>query len=182
MAPAFATAAALPRSSLLPTSDICTVSQRSSRASRVTVPRAELKDLLPGIPSGNDARENAPLRYYVPRPKEDYTDRGFAKPLPVTWAGEVPTIGAGDIDEEEVKEANETLLPEDPVSTGALSDFARMMQDERRASLEKFNSPDPNPGRPTCGPEEGRMYVSNYQKDLIFGRKSVEYWGKLADD
>lgn len=129
------------------------------RAQPASAPRAGL-DLVPGVPPGEDARENAPLRYYVPRPKEDYSERSFATPLPVTWAGEVGTIGAGDIPpmtKESIAESK--LVPEDAASTGALSDFARMMAGERAAALAAFDNPEPNPGRPTCGESEGRGYV-----------------------
>lgn len=130
------------------------------RAPPVSTTRAAL-DLVPGIPPGEDARENAPLRYYVPRPKEDYSERSFATPLPVTWAGEVGTIGAADIPpmtKESIAESK--LVPEDAASTGAFGDFARLMADERAAALASFDTPDPNPGRATCGESEGRAYVS----------------------
>lgn len=124
-------------------------------------PRAAM-DLIPGVPPGEDARNNAPLRYYVPRPKEDYSERGFATLLPETWSGETGTIGVADIDQSITKESIEAakILPEDSASKGALGDYARMMAEDRAAALAKFDTPVDNPGRATCGESEGKKYVS----------------------
>lgn len=145
-------------------------------------PRAAL-DLIPGVPPGEDARENAPLRYYVPRPAEDYSDRSFATPLPVTWAGETGTIGVADVDQSltEEKIAESKRVPVDAASTGALAAYARMVADERRAALEKFNEPVEVGGRPTCGESEGRGIVSNYNPALLNGTDWAEQgkgWGE----
>lgn len=145
-------------------------------------PRAGL-DLVPGIPPGEDARENAPLRYYVPRPAENYAERSFATPLPVTWAGDVGTIGAADIDQGLTKEGIEESkrVPIDAASTGALGDYARMMADERRAALSKFDEKVDVPGRATCGESEGKRFVSNYRPELLNGTGWGEYWAKKPE-
>jgi hypothetical protein len=156
------------------------VASRSAQQPQVSqqTPRASL-NLVPGIPPGEDPLENAPLRYYVPRPTEDYSQRGFATLLPQTWAGEAPTIGAFDIDQSLTKEKIEDAKfePVDVASSGAFVDFARMMQEERKIALAKFDKKEDIGGRPTCGESEGRGIVSNYRKELVEGVKCVEYWG-----
>lgn len=135
---------------------------------------AELQ-LIPGVPPGEDARDNAPLRDYVPRPVETYEKRGFATVLPKTWEGEVGTIGAPEApllvepEEEEV----------DSVSTGAFLEYAQMMKQEREEALRKQSERNSveQTGRPTCGESEGREFVSNAQDILLDGVKVVEYWG-----
>jgi hypothetical protein len=147
------------------------------RASYVA-PRAAL-NLVPGVPPGQDARDNAPMRYYVPRPLEDYSNRGFAYPLPKTWEGETATIGAADVPagltEESIAEAK--LVPVDAKSTQAFLDYSRMVDSDRKAALAALQNPEPSVGRATCGETEGRGFVSNYRKELVFGVKCVEYWG-----
>mmetsp|Transcript_14316 Transcript_14316/g.38371 ORF Transcript_14316/g.38371 Transcript_14316/m.38371 type:complete len:159 (+) Transcript_14316:153-629(+) len=134
--------------------------------------------LVPGIPSGMNPRENQPLRSYVPAPVEDYSKRSFATVLPKTWEGEVPTVGAADnegVTEESVKESK--YVPESSVSNSAFVEYARMMQREREAAIAKLLSTKPvTEGRPTCGEQEGRMFVSNYNPVLVEGVKCVEYW------
>lgn len=147
-------------------------------------------DLVPGIPPGEDARENAPLRYYVPRPAEDYSDRSFSTPLPVTWAGETGTIGVADVDQSLTAEkiAESKLVPEDAASTGALAEYARMVAEDRRAALAKFQEKVEVGGRPTCGESEGRGIVSNYRPELLNGTDWAEqgkgwgeYWARKAE-
>lgn len=143
------------------------------------VPTAELK-LVPGVPPGEDARDNAPLRYYVPRPEETYEDRGFATILPKTWEGEINTIGAGDVPpltKEAVEEAK--FVEVDSASTGAFLEYASMMKEERAESLRRQAERNAMPltGRATCGPSEGKEVVSNYVEVLVDGVKCTEYWG-----
>lgn len=144
--------------------------------------RAEL-DLIPGIPPGEDARENAPLRYYVPRPVETYENRGFATILPKTWEGETQTIGVVDLPalaKNDEKAAEERIVKVDAASTGAFVQFAQMMKDEREKELDmlKERNAAPTTGRATCGEEEGKAFVSNYRPVLVDGVKAVEYWGE----
>lgn len=162
----------------------------SLRGSRVTgqgalcsrdlrVPTAELK-LVPGVPPGEDARDNAPMRYYVPRPVETYGKRSFATKLPKTWEGEIETIGAGDIPPltKELLEESK-YLPIDTVSTSAFLEFSQMVKDERAEALrlQAERNAAPQTGRATCGLSEGREYVSNYVEMLVDGVKCTEYWG-----
>jgi hypothetical protein len=139
-------------------------------------PRAGLQ-LIPGVPPGEDSRDGAPLQYYVPRPKEDYSNRSFATPLPVTWAGEVGTIGVADIDQTQTEEsiAEARLVPEDEESKGALGAYATMMSDERSRALAKFDVKQEVPGRATCGESEGKTVVSNCP-ELVTGTGWGEYW------
>lgn len=139
-------------------------------------PTAEL-DLPPGIPSGQDPLDNAPLRHFVQRPKETYENRAFSTILPKNWAGETSSIGALDIPpltKESIEEAKK--IPVSAASTGAFLEFANMMKDERAAQLkaQAERNSQPTLGRATCGPDEGKQYVSNYIVDDV---KCVEYWG-----
>lgn len=136
-------------------------------------------DLVPGVPSGQDARDNAPLRHFVPRPVETYDDRAFSTKLPDTWSGDdfETTIGALDVPpltKESIEEAR--LIPVDAASTSAFLEFSDMVRDERAALLARQAERNavPQSGRPTCGVSEGREYVSNAYDD---GVKCVEYWG-----
>lgn len=171
MTPAFA--ASLPLALSSPTSSLS-----SSRPTFRTA-RAAL-DLIPGVPPGEDARDNSPMRSYVPRPAEDYSKRSFATPLPLTWAGETGTIGVADIDQSMTAEsiAAPKYLPDDIASKGALGDYALLVADERRAALAKFDEPQVVEGRATCGESEGRKYVSNYNPLLISGTGWGEYWAR----
>ncbi len=139
-------------------------------------PRAEL-DLPPGIPSGQDPLENAPLRHYVERPVETYENRSFSTVLPKNWAGETSSIGALDIPpmtKEAIEE--ERLIPVTAAETGAFLDYAAMMKEEREAQLKRQaeRNSAPMEGRATCGPDEGKQFVSNYIEDSV---QCVEYWG-----
>lgn len=138
-------------------------------------------DLTPGIPSGQDPLDNAPLRSYVPRPLETYDDRGFATILPRTWEGETDTIGVSDIEpvtKEDLEEARQVEV--DAASTGALVEYSMMVKDEREEMLaeQKRRSSLGQTGRATCGETEGKAFVSNYQTIQVDGVKCVEYWGK----
>nr|ATG31124.1 LRC4 [Griffithsia pacifica]5Y6P_C1 Chain C1, LRC4 [Griffithsia pacifica]5Y6P_D1 Chain D1, LRC4 [Griffithsia pacifica] len=152
-----------------------------SRPAPLTLtPRAQADLPPPGIPSGQDPLDNAPLRHYVPRPVETYEDRGFATILPRTWEGETNTIGAGDIEpvtKEEVEESRK--VPVDAASTGAFVEYARMMKEERAQALadQARRNSAPTSGRPTCGETEGTEFVSNARPILVDGVKVVEYWG-----
>lgn len=165
------------RPSLAAASSICRAPQPSIKP---LTPRAGL-DLIPGVPPGEDARENAPLRDYVPRPVETYEDRGFATVLPQNWAGETSSIGVADVvDLVPVKEdAREALANVDAAATGAFVEYAQMMREERQAELDslKERSGLGDTGRATCGEEEGKAFVSNYRTVLVDGVKAVEYWG-----
>lgn len=148
-------------------------------ASAPSTTRCELS-LIPGVPPGEDARENAPPDYYVPRPVETYENRGFAKVLPRTWEGEFETIGKPDIPtqtEEEDEEAD--AIEVDSESTGAFVRFAQMVKEDREKELAQLEARNaaPKTGRATCGEEEGKEFVSNYRPILVEGVKSVEYWG-----
>lgn len=143
-------------------------------------PRAQADLPPPGIPSGQDPLNGAPLRHYVTRPLETYDDRSFATILPRTWEGETTTIGVSDVEpvtKEQLEEARK--VPVDAASTGAFVEFAAMMKDEREQQLaeQARRNALPKEGRPTCGKEEGTSLVSNYQPILIDGVKCVEYWG-----
>lgn len=135
---------------------------------------------MPGIPPGQDPLDNAPLRYYVPRPVETYDKRSFTTALPETWSGEIETIGASDIPEmtKDSVEAERTIQV-DMASTGAFLDYNRLVKDEREASLKALEARSQlgYTGRATCGEEEGKTFVSNYQTVLVDGVKAVEYWG-----
>lgn len=137
--------------------------------------RSEL-NLIPGVPPGEDARDNAPLRNYVPRPIETYDDRSFSTILPRTWEGEINSIGVSDITPETNKSKEIEVTIE---STGAFVDYARMVKEEREQALEeqKKRSSLGYTGRATCGETEGKAFVSNYRPILTEGVKVVEYWG-----
>lgn len=155
------------------------VSARHSTASVPQVTRAKL-DLVPGVPPGEDPLENAPMRYYKPRPAEDYSDRGFATPLPRTWEGNTDTIGVSDIEpvtEEELAKRGEIEVS--VASSGAFLEFSDMVREERKQQLEELiaRNTAPTTGRATCGEEEGKTFVSNYRTILVDGVKAVEYWG-----
>ena len=142
---------------------------------KIQTVRAEL-NLIPGVPPGEDARDNAPLRNYVPRPIETYDDRSFSTILPRTWEGEINTIGVSDITPETTKSKEIEVSIE---STGAFVDYARMVKEEREQALEeqKKRSTLGYTGRATCGESEGKAFVSNYRTILTEGVKVVEYWG-----
>lgn len=159
------------------------ITQATSPRSRPTLSvrtiRAELP-LIPGVPPGEDARDNAPLRHYVPRPIETYEDRGFSTILPRTWEGETETIGASDIPsltKEDVEQSR--IVQVDAAATGAFIDYAQMVKADREAQLKELleRNAAPTSGRATCGEEEGKAYVSNYRTVLVDGVKCVEYWG-----
>lgn len=135
-------------------------------------------DLIPGVPPGEDARDNQPLRYYVPRPKETYEKRGFATILPRTWEGEVTTIGADDVPGL-LADQPPTEIEVDAESSGAFVEFAQMVKAEREQQLANLvaRNAAPKEGRPTCGEAEGTALVSNYRTVLVEGVKAVEYWG-----
>lgn len=93
----------------------------------------------PGLPPGEDARENAPLRYYVPVPVETYEKRSFATVLPKTWEGEVVTIGTPDVPEmtkESIAEAK--LVPVSAASTAAFLEYSNSVKAEREAALAAY--------------------------------------------
>lgn len=93
----------------------------------------------PGLPPGEDARENAPMRYYVPVPVETYEKRSFATVLPKTWEGEVVTIGAPDVPEmteESIAEAK--LVPVTASSTAAFLEYSNSVKAEREAALAAY--------------------------------------------
>ncbi|PXF42297.1 hypothetical protein BWQ96_08016 [Gracilariopsis chorda] len=143
------------------------------------ITRADL-NLKPGIPSGQDPQENAPIRYYVPRPKENYDNRGFATVLPRNWEGEVSSIGAADITpvtKESIEESRKVKVT--PASTSAFLEYSQMVKEDREKALaiQKDRSEIEKTGRATCGEEEGKAFVSNYQTVLVEGVKAVEYWG-----
>lgn len=151
---------------------------------RSSAPRAELADLIPGIPPGEDARSFAPAELVIPRPAEDYSKRGFATKLPVTWSGEIGTIGFADIPraEEEETATKKTEVPKDPVADEAFAQYAAMMKEERETALSALQSKTEVAGRPTCGPSEGRAVISNFNMQSVFGVKCVGYWEKWAAD
>lgn len=131
------------------------------------------------MPPGEDARENAPLRYYVPRPVETYENRGFAKILPRTWEGETETIGIASMPTLPEDRERARIIQVDNESTGAFLRFAQMVKEDREKELAelKIRNAIPMTGRATCGEEEGKEFVSNYRPVLVDGVKSVEYWG-----
>lgn len=158
--------------------------------------QAELKDLQPGVPSGQDARNSTPLRYYVPKPKETYEDRSFTKILPRTWEGEIDTIGAGDAAERErlsgqgqaktlpgqkegVVKYEDRFADVDKQSTNAFLKFNDMMREERKKDMERLKKMKMQEldGRATCGPEAGKEKVSNFREDLYLNpTDATEYW------
>lgn len=174
---AFATPLTVLRSPLVAT-PLNTERSASQPSIRFTT-RADLR-LEPGIPSGQDPQENTPVRYYVPRPKETYENRGFATVLPRTWEGEVSTIGTGDVEAIEKASSDEKRkIAVTPASTGAFLEYAQMVKEDREKALaiQKERSELEQTGRPTCGEKEGKEFVSNYQTILVEGVKAVEYWG-----
>lgn len=181
MAPlCFATSATALGKSLFGAPVAQSTSPRPRRAAPAQTVRAELP-LVPGVPPGEDVRDNAPLRYYVPRPVETYEDRGFATILPRTWEGETETVGASDIPpltKESIEESRQ--VPVDAAATGAFVAFSQMVKAEREAQLAELKARNaaPTSGRATCGEEEGKTYVSNYRTVLVDGVKCVEYWGR----
>lgn len=155
-----------------------------SRPVRSSPVRAALADLVPGVPPGEDARSFASPDQVVPRPPEDYSSRGFATKLPVTWAGEVGTIGADLTSpaESESKLAKSKQPESDPASDEAFSKYAEMVKAERDAALSALQSQEEVPGRATCGPSEGRALVSNFNMQSVLGVKAIGYWEKWACD
>ena len=133
------------------------------------------------MPPGEDVRDNAPLRDYVPRPVETYEQRGFATVLPRNWAGETSSIGVADVaDLVPVREdALQALANVDAASTGAFVEYTRSVRKDREMQLDalKERNAMPTTGRATCGEEEGKAFVSNYRTVLVEGVKAVEYWG-----
>lgn len=161
-------------------SAICT--RATTAKPTFSTPRAAANDIPPpGIPSGQDPLDGAPMRHFVNRPIETYEDRGFATVLPRGWAGEVPSVGVTDIEpvtKESIEEARKVRV--DAAATGAFVEYSRLVKDEREAMLAeqaKRNAIE-GTGRPTCGEEEGKEFVSNYQPILVDGVKCVEYWGE----
>ncbi|GAB0492830.1 hypothetical protein MMPV_004100 [Pyropia vietnamensis] len=153
----------------------------ASRTRPANTSAATRMQTRPGLPPGEDARENAPLRYYVPVPVETYEKRSFATILPKTWEGEVVTIGAPDVPEmtkESIAESK--LVPVSAASTAAFLEYSNSVKAEREAALAAFASGSgvEQTGRATCGESEGREYVSNYNPKLVQGVKCVEYWGR----
>lgn len=105
---------------------------------------------------------------------ESYEKRGFAELLPLNWTGTVDTLGASDASA--VAEGS-TLEPIDPESTEAFAAYLNMMANVRAAELAAQAQQPQSDGRATCGPEEGREFVSNTRPILKEGVKCVEYWG-----
>uniref|UniRef100_A0A7S0T6I9 Uncharacterized protein n=1 Tax=Erythrolobus madagascarensis TaxID=708628 RepID=A0A7S0T6I9_9RHOD len=135
---------------------LATGSTRSTRTPAVC------RKLVPGVPSGQDVRDNQPLRSYVPAPVETYEKRSFATVLPKTWEGEVPTVGVADAPEA-VEE--DWLVPETAESTSAFVEYARKMKDEREAALAaKLSEAD------------GDLYPSNFAAIKYEGVKCFESW------
>jgi len=157
-----------------------TVKTSRCPARRRFVVKADL-DLVPGVPSGQDVRDNAPLRHYVPRPAETYADRGFATKLPKNWAGEdFDSIGAADIPpmtKESLAESRRVQV--DSAANSAFLEFANMMKDDRANSLARQaqRNSATYEGRATCGESEGKEIVSNYSEILVEGVLCTEYWG-----
>lgn len=175
--PATARAAFLTGSS--PDKSICTTKTVQS----LPTPRANLGALPPpGIPSGQDPLEGAPLRSFVPRPVETYDDRSFATELPKTWEGEVTTIGTTDLEDEpagQLTSSGSLEITVDSASTSAFLEISDMLREERKEALRKLEEAAATPveGRPTCGEEEGRGFISNFDTRYLGGVKCVEYWG-----
>ncbi|CAN8076539.1 unnamed protein product [Agarophyton chilense] len=101
-------------------------------------PRAELR-LEPGIPSGVDPQENAPLQYFKSRPVETYEKRSFTTALPRNWAGEETSIGSGDIEidprtKAQVDRSREIQVPQE--STSAFLEYSMQMKEEREKALQ----------------------------------------------
>lgn len=150
--------------------------------SSITTSRTTIRcalPLVPGVPPGEDARENAPLSDYVPRPVETYDNRGFAKVLPRTWAGATETIGVASMPTLPEDRERARIIQVDNEATGAFVRFAQMVKDDREKELAELKARNATPmtGRATCGEEEGKEFVSNYRTVLVDGVKSVEYWG-----
>eukprot|EP00168_Porphyra_purpurea_P021288 TRINITY_DN940_c0_g1_i10.p2 TRINITY_DN940_c0_g1~~TRINITY_DN940_c0_g1_i10.p2 ORF type:complete len:188 (-),score=60.49 TRINITY_DN940_c0_g1_i10:527-1090(-) len=153
----------------------------ASRTRPAAASAATRMQTRPGLPPGEDARENAPLRYYVPVPVETYEKRSFATVLPKTWEGEVVTIGAPDVPEmteESIAEAK--LVPLSASSTAAFLEYSNLVKEDRKAALAALaaGSETEQTGRATCGDSEGREYVSNSNPILVQGVKCIEYWGR----
>lgn len=111
----------------------------ASRTRPASTSAATRMQTRPGLPPGEDARENAPLRYYVPVPVETYEKRSFATVLPKTWEGEVVTIGTPDVPEmtkESIAEAK--LVPVTAASTAAFLEYSNMVKAEREAALAAY--------------------------------------------
>lgn len=111
----------------------------ASRTRPASTSAATRMQTRPGLPPGEDARENAPLRYYVPVPVETYEKRSFATVLPKTWEGEVVTIGTSDVPEmtkESIAEAK--LVPVSAASTAAFLEYSNMVKAEREAALAAY--------------------------------------------
>jgi len=133
----------------------------------------------PGLPPGEDARENAPLRYYVPVPVETYEKRSFATVLPKTWEGEVVTIGAPDVPElTEESIAESKLVPLSASSTAAFLEYNAMVKAERKAALAAYvgvASPCEGRGGGGCGSVlvERRRCVARSFADAAVGARRV---------
>lgn len=111
----------------------------ASRTRPCSTSAATRMQTRPGLPPGEDARENAPMRYYVPVPVETYEKRSFATVLPKTWEGEVVTIGAPDVPEmteESIAEAK--LVPVTASSTAAFLEYSNSVKAEREAALAAY--------------------------------------------
>lgn len=145
------------------------------------VPRASLGKLpTPGIPSGQDPLDGAPLRDYKPRPVETYDKRSFTDAIPQTWDGEITTIGVTDMEpvtKESLEEDSQVSVS--AADTGSFLAFSDMVRAERKAELEAQAARNAveQTGRATCGESEGKEFVSNAVPILVEGVKCVEYWG-----
>lgn len=166
-----------------PVVSLCT--SRSEAFGAAKTPRTQMVVLPPpGIPSGDDPLEKAPMRSFaqgfVPLPEETYANRSFTTELPQTWQGEVTTIGVseiGPVTEDLVEKARE--IPVDADASRAFVEFSQMVKGERQEALaeQARRATSPVGGRPTCGDQEGRGVVSNFQTIYLDGVKCVEYWG-----
>lgn len=160
------------------TETICTNPQPFRSSTRATPKAADLPP--PGIPSGQDPLEGAPLRSFVPRPVETYDNRSFTAPIPQTWEGEVTTIGVADIEpvtKESLAASREIVV--DAAATSAFLEYSDAVRADRQQSLEDLAKRNAEPvyGRATCGEEEGRGFISNFDTRYLTGVKAVEYWG-----
>lgn len=122
------------------------------------------------------------MRSFVPRPVETYEERSFATELPKTWEGEVTTIGTTDLEDvpvEKLTPSGSLEVSVDAASSSAFLEISDMLREERKESLRKLEEAAANPvgGRPTCGEEEGRGFISNFDTRYLDGVKCVEYWG-----
>lgn len=82
-----------------------------------------------------------------------------------------------------LRERESNAVEVDGKSSEAFLEYGRLMKEEREKSLKMLERKVVLEGRATCGPEEGKEKVSNFNEDLFIRPiYSLEYWNKQTYD